>query len=263
MRIPLVAGRDFTWNDRDGAPHVAIVNQTAARRFWQGAAVGQRLTVPGPGDTWDTVTVVGVAGDSKYWTIGEAIEPLVYLPVRQRPGNGFVLHARTRDVRAAADGIRAALRDIAPTATAEIEPMSEAVAVAILPARIGATLTTAFGLTATLLAAIGIYGLVAFSVAARTKEIGLRRAVGARTGDIVRLVAVRTGALVGTGLAIGAGAGVLGATALGGFIVGVAPADPATLGAVALMVLATAAAASALPAWRATHVDPLVALKYD
>ncbi len=170
---------------------------TAARRFWQGAAVGQRLTVPGPGDSWDTVTVVGVAGDSKYWTIGEAIEPLVYLPVRQRPGNGFVLHVRTRDFHAAAEGIRAALRDIAPTATAEIEPMTEAVAVAILPARIGAMFTAGFGLVATLLAAIGIYGLVAFGVAARTKEIGLRRAVGARTGDIVRLVAGRTAALVG------------------------------------------------------------------
>ena len=262
VRIPLRSGRDFTLDDRLGAPKVAIVNETAARRFWRGSAVGQRLTLPADDDTWEIVTVVGVAGDSKYWTIGETIEPLVYLPVRQHPGN-FVLHARTSDFRTTTAAIRAELQRVAPTATAEIKPMADAVAVAMMPARAGAIFTSGFGVIAILLAAMGIYGLVSFSVVSRTKEIGVRRAVGARTLDVVRLVAVRTATMVALGLAAGLAIGIVGAGALGGFIVGVTPTDPATLGTVAALVLVSAVAASALPAWRATRVDPLVALKYD
>jgi predicted permease len=263
VRIPLVAGRDFTWDDRDGSPKVAIVNEVAARRFWNGTAVGRQLTIPSRTDTWETVTVVGVAGNSKYWTLGETIEPLVYLPVRQRMGNGCVLHVRGRDDRAAAEAVRAEVRAHAPGATVEIKPMADAVAVAIMPARVGAIFTTGFGAVAMLLAAMGLYGLVAFTVASRTREFVVRRAIGARSNDIVRLVALGTATLVAIGLALGTALGILGAHALGGFIVGVAPADPLTLAAVAALVILSAAAASALPTWRATRVDPLVAMRTD
>lgn len=259
VRIPLLAGRDFTPDNRAGAPKVAIVNQTAARQFWAGAAVGQRLTIPASDDTWETVTVVGVAGDNKYWTIGETIAPLVYLPVRQRPGN-VVLHVRTSDYRGVTTAIRMELRRIAPpTTTAEIKSMTDAVAVAVMPARVGALFTGGFGVLAVLLAAMGIYGLIAFSVVSRTKEIGVRRAIGARTLDIVRLVAVGTTVTVAVGLALGLGVGIAAAGALGGFLVGVSPTDPLTLAAVTVLVLGAALAASALPTWRAARVDPLSA----
>ena len=141
--------------------------------------------------------------------------------------------------------------------------MTDAVAVAIMPARAGALFTSGFGVIAILLAAMGIYGLVSFSVVSRTKEIGVRRAVGAGAIDVIRLVAVRTTTMVALGLVVGLGIGIVGAGALGGFIVGVTPTDPATLGAVAALVLVSAIAASALPAWRATRVDPLQALKCE
>lgn len=263
VKIPLLDGRDFSWADREGAPKVAIVNDTAARQFWNGRAVGKTLAIPTDRGTFETVTVVGVAGDSKYWTLGETIAPLVYRPTRQTIGNGLVLHVRTRDPRTATEVIRTELKALAPTGTVETRSMTDATAVAVMPARAGALFTAGFGLVAILLAAMGIYAVVSYSVAARTREIGVRRAIGARTLDIVRLIAVRTSVLVGVGLAIGLTGGTLGASALGGLIIGVPPGDPLTLASVAAIVLTCAALASAYPAWRASRVEALTALRAE
>jgi putative ABC transport system permease protein len=139
--------------------------------------------------------------------------------------------------------------------------MADAVAVAVLPARIGATATGVFGAIAVALAAFGVYGLVSFSVIQRTREIGIRRAIGATDGDIVRLVVRNHAILIGLGLAIGVTMGALGATLLRSFLTGVEPTDPIAVFTAVALVAGCALAASITPALRAAHVDPMTALR--
>jgi predicted permease len=261
LRIPFVAGRDFDWTDRAGAPGVVIVNETAAMRFWNGNAVGQRLEIP-ERDEWVAVEVIGVVRDSKYWTLGEEIQPTVYTPFAQR-FSGNTLFVRTRDMQATRDALRNELRRIAPHQPVEIQRMVDAIAVAVLPARIGALITTSFGVVAMLLAAMGVYGIVAFSVAQRTREIGVRKAIGARTVHLVGALAGRSLLLVFIGLGTGVLAGCTLARAFGGLIVGVSPFDAATVAGVTLIVLGAALAATLTPTLRASRIDPLIALRVE
>ena len=254
--IPIVAGRDFTWNDEKGSPAVAMVNETLARQFWQGHALGQRLLFGGR-----SLEVVGIARDSKYRTLGEVTRPLVYLPLRQEYAHFVTLFARTSDRRATAAVIRGELQRLLPGTDVNVESMADAVAVAVLPARIGATATGVFGAIAVALAAVGVYGLVSFSVMQRTREIGIRRALGATAADIVRLVVRHHAVLIGLGLAIGLTTGALGATLLRAFLTGVEPTDPIALFSAVALVAGCALAASTMPALRATHADPMTALR--
>lgn len=256
VHIPLVGGRDFSWNDRLGAPRVAIVNQTLARQFWGGDAIGRQLLY---GD--QSIEVIGIAKDSKYRTLGEVTSPLIYLPLRQEYAPFATLHARTSDPRATGDLMARELQRLQPGGNVSIESMDEAVAVAVLPARIGAAVTGAFAAIAGALAVLGVYGLVSFSVLQRTREIGIRRAIGATTGDIVRLVAQNHSVLIGLGLGIGATMGALGAVAFRAFLSGVGPTDPLALIAAIVVVGGSALFASTLPAFRATRVDPIAALR--
>jgi predicted permease len=259
VRIPFLAGRDFTWDDREGSPGVAIVNETLARQFWDGDALGKRLRVPGREER--VVEVVGVVRDSKYWTLGEAIAPAVYLPFGQAYFRMMTLHVRTTDIRGTTDAIARDMQRLAPDVFAEIRPMTDIVSVAVLPARIGAAIAGAFGIVAMLLASLGVYGLVAFSVAQRTREMGVRKAMGAGTADLLRLVIGENLALAVTGLAAGLVLGASGATLLRTFIAGVSPADPMTLLGAAMLVIGAALVASGLPALRAARVNPLVVLR--
>jgi putative ABC transport system permease protein len=254
VRIPVLAGRDFTADDRPGSPRVVIVNDTLAKEFWNGDAIGKRL---------DDAEVVGVVGDSKYWTLGETIRPLVYTAYAQRPESELDLFVRTSDPVATAKALRMEIARLDPTKFVDVRLMTEAVSAALVPAQAGAVLTGGFGVLGALLAMMGIYGLVAFSVAERTREIGIRKAVGATTRDIVGLVVAGSAVPVGIGLVAGLGLGTLGAVALGGFIVGVSPIDPLTIAVTTVLVLGTTLAASALPALRAARVDPLRALKAE
>jgi predicted permease len=256
VRIEFVAGRDFGWDDRPGTPRVVIVNETLARQFWNGDAIGRQIL-----DNRQPVQVIGVVRDSKYWTLGETIVPTIYLPLLQRPSADVALHVRTADARATGTLIASELRRMAPEIAVEIEPMSEAVAVAALPARVGAAATTAFGVVAMLLSALGIYGLVSFAVVQRTREIGIRKALGAQTTDVIYTVVGGIARLTISGLAGGLVVGVLGGMALRGFIFGVSPFDGATLVGAAAVVLASALLASALPAIAAARVDPMIPLR--
>jgi predicted permease len=254
MRIPLIAGRDFTAADREGGPAVAIVNETLARQFWSGDALGKRF---------DDTEVVGVVRDSKYWTLGETTMPTVYRPFAREPQpivNYMIRSPRSTDL---AEALRREIAAIDKQVFVEIGPMTSAVATALLPAQVGASATSAFGTLGAMLTMMGIYGLVSFTVAQRTREIGIRKAIGAATPDILRAVLRGTFVPVGIGLGLGLALGILGAFAIRGFIAGVSPADPITIAATCLMVSTVAASASAIPALRAARVDPLVSLKCE
>lgn len=256
VRIPILGGRDFTWDDRAGTPHVAIVNDTLARQFWSGRAVGQRLRYG-----QRTLEIVGVVADSKYATIGEDIAPTVYLPFQQAYLFLATLHARTGDVTGTSALMVEEMRRLAPNAPVSVKSMSDAVAVAVVPAQVGATATTVFGVVAMLLSAIGVYGLVAFSVGLRKRELAVRQALGATAQQIVALILRTNTRLVSIGLVLGATVGTLGAMLLRGFLTGVSPFDPMTLGAVIAVVVAAAILASLGPAWRAARISPLAGLR--
>jgi ABC-type antimicrobial peptide transport system permease subunit len=153
------------------------------------------------------------------------------------------------------------VRRRAPDVFVEIGPMSATVEAAMIPARVGAAVTTAFTVVAMLLGGLGVYGLVAFSVAQRMRELGVRKAIGATTADLVRLVLGEHVALTATGLAVGAVAGVLGAMLLRSFIAGVSPLDPITLAGTVVVIGGATLVASALPALRAAVVNPLIVLR--
>jgi ABC-type antimicrobial peptide transport system permease subunit len=255
LRIPMRAGRDFSWDDRQGAPGVAIVNETLARRLGP-EVIGMRLKSP-------DVEIVGVVADSKYWTIGETIAPTIYRPFRQTPGGVPIFQIRTSDLAGTARALRLELRRLAPTAAPDIKAMTAAVAVATIPARVGAFLTGAFGVLAAFLAALGIYGLVSFNVAQRQREIGVRKAIGAGTTRIISLIVGGTAVLAASGLAVGLIAAVAAGQLLRGLMVEVSPADPLTLAGVVLLVAASSLAASLGPALRAARIDPLATLRAE
>ncbi|MGH8638374.1 MAG: FtsX-like permease family protein, partial [Burkholderiales bacterium] len=252
---------DFWIPVDDAAPNAMLRDRgaTLARQFWTGHAIGKRLRVPGPSGR--VAEVVGIVRDSKYWTLGEEIAPTVYFPFRQTYARWMTLHARTRDVRGTIQVITREMRRRAPDVFVDVTPMVDTVSVAVLPARIGAWVTASFGVVAMLLAALGIYGLVAFSVAQRTREMGLRKAIGATTPDLIRLIVGENMLLTLLGLASGMVAGVLGANVLRTFIAGVSPMDPITLIASAMLVCGVALVASAAPAMRAAFVNPLIVLR--
>ena len=254
--IPLLAGRDFTWDDRAGAPHVAIVNDTLARQFFGGQALGKRLVY---GER--TLQIVGVVRDSKYATIGEVVGPTVYLPFSQTYAFIMNLYARTSDFQATTSVMANALRRLAPNTAVSIRPLHEAVAVAVVPAEVGAAVTGVFGLVATLLSAIGVYGLVSFFVGQRRREFAIRQALGGTTRHIVSLILATNARLVSVGVMAGLVAGALGAMGLRAFLAGVGPLDPPTfIGAVAA-VLTAVVLASLVPALRVSRDVPLIALR--
>jgi hypothetical protein len=256
VRIPIVTGRDFAWSDRAGAPDVAIVNETLARRIWNGDALGRSFGAFGR-----TMRIVGIVQDSKYWTLGESAQPTLYLPFQQHYFRYVTFHVRTGAVAAMTALLRTELQRLAPDAFIDFSPMVDTMAFAMLPARIGAATTGAFGVLAMLLAALGVFGLVGFNVAQRRAEIGVRKVVGAGTPAIVRLILGENFALTAAGLGLGLGVGILGAVLLRSFIVGVSPLDPPTLVATIVVVLAAAVLASAVPAIRAARVSPMTVLR--
>jgi len=264
LRIPIVAGRDVAWTDRKGAPRVVLVNETLARRFWNGKALGQRIRHGGErgGDRIEA-TVIGVVRDSKYWTIGETVAPTLYPAQLQDDPTDITLLVRTTDLAGTSAALTRMVRRLAPERALTVTPMTSALAVALLPAQVGSGFTGGFGTIAVLLAAMGVYGLVSFSVHQRKREIGIRKAIGATGGDIARLVVGGTLRLVIAGLVAGGALGAAGAVLLGSLLIDVSPLDGVTLLAVATVVVSTAAAASGFPVLQAIRVDPTVSLRAE
>ena len=265
MGTPILQGRDFDDRDRDGSTKVVILNQTAARRFFGGRdPIGQRIDIGYP-DPPNMQEVVGVVADMRNFGLEEDVHPEVYRPVAQAPMPILAFTLRTSQPPASlAEPVRRAIWAVdKDQPIAKLLPLSELAGQSIALRRISTLLMGAFAALALLLAAVGTYGVIAYSVADRTREIGIRVALGARPADVVRGV-LRQGLVL---TAIGLAAGILGAIAatrlLGTLLYGIKPTDTLTYFAVAAALFTVALLASYIPARRAARVDPMVALRYE
>ena len=261
----MVAGRDFTERDDVAAPRVAIVNETLARRFWPGkSGLGQRLRPFGAGaNARELIEIVGVVADSKYVTVGEAERPFLYRPFAQaytpRPTMlvrsaglpASVLPAITQEVRALDPGL----------AVFNVSSLVDATSISLLPARIAGDLLAALGILALALAALGIYGVLSFVVRARTREIGLRVALGATPGAVTLMVVRQAMIWTGAGAVIGMTLAFLLTRFLDALLYGISATDPVTFGGVALLLGLVTLVAALVPAVRASRLDPLTALR--
>jgi macrolide transport system ATP-binding/permease protein len=263
LGIPVVRGRGFTEQDTAGGTMVAVVNETMASRVWPGEeALGKRFRCFG--ETW-IIEVVGVARDAKYFTIGEDAQPFFYVPLSQHPSAAVTLHVRTVSDPAAVLGtVRSQVQSLdARMPLTNVQTIRQLFDQALWAPRMSASLLGAFGALALLLAALGVHGVVSYSVAERTQEFGIRMAIGASPVDMLRLVirqTLTTAAIGGVFALIVAYAATRG---LGNLLIGVRAGDPITFGGTFAVILAAALLASAWPAWRASRIDPLVALRYD
>jgi len=261
LHIAREEGRLFADRDDARAPTVAIVNRTFARRFFAGGpAIGRQLTGWGR-----PLTVVGVVADSRYHDLREPPQPYFYVPLRQfyRPGMEVALHLRSpADLGALGAAARRQIAAVAPEVRVSwAQPLAEYVAFSYAPQRVAAALLSALAALAVFLAALGLYGVLAYGVAQRRREIAIRTAVGARPLDVARLV-VRRGLLIAAaGVALGLLVALAAARLLGALLVDVGPGDPLTLGGAATLLAAVALAASLVPARRAARVDPMEVLR--
>jgi predicted permease len=264
LGIALLRGRDFGAADIDGAPLVTIINDAVARRhFGDADPLGQRVSFTGAAGPWQTI--VGVVRDSKYAELEEQELPVAYMPLAQNHETGMTLYVRgSVPPPSLIGGIRRSIQEIEPALpVANIRPVSDTIGTALYSARMSTWLLGAFGALALVLAAVGIYGVLSFSIASRTREIGIRLALGAGTRNVFEVV-LRDGlVLVGIGVALG----VVGALATGrmlaGFLYGVSAADAATYVAATAILVAVALAACVIPARRAIRMDPMAALRYE
>jgi predicted permease len=262
MGITILAGREFLASDRQGATPVAILNDNMARHlFGKLDPVGHTIRIEGP-----AMTVVGVARNSKYFTLGEEGTMAMYSPYAQATPSHTEAQILLRAASPASlvKGVTVALLKLDPTAGVETKPMRNALTFAMLPSRVGAVVLGAMGFLGLALASIGLYGVLLFTVSRRIREIGLRMALGATPGNILRSVVGESATLVALGLAIGITLAVLAVRPLAMFLIPeVRPNDPATFIAVAGVFATVALVATLAPAMRALRVDPVVALRHE
>lgn len=262
--IPLLSGRHFTDRDRDPAPAVAIVNAAFARQHFPGEdALAKRLRF---GDTEaDWITIVGVAGDTRNLGLDVTPEPLLYVAHRTLtfPFMGIVVQS-SGGPAVVAPAVRAEVRRLDPELPIDrVRPLREVVDDSVAEPRFRTMLLGAFAVTALLLAAIGVYGLISYSVAQRTREIGIRVALGARPAQVVRPI-LREGLLLAlTGVALGLGGALATTKVIASFLFGIEATDPLTFAGVAALLLLVALLASYVPSRRALKVDPLTALRAE
>ena len=266
LQIPLIAGRSFGFGDVAAAPPVAIVNDTFARQFFpEGGAIGHRIVIGGSRPNAPWMTVVGIAGDVKAAALDEQTLPHIYMPVAQDPSLWMALAARTagdplKIARAAEGVIRNVDPEVAPTA---IMSMQQRVSQSISQPRFETAIVGFFAAAALFLAAVGIFGVVAHSTARRTKEIGIRMALGADGGHLVRQVILGGMRPVVAGIVLGTGGALAVSRSVATLLFHVKGADPGIIALAVLALTAVAVAACLIPARRAARVNPVVALRAE
>ena len=262
--VPLLNGRDFNDGDAENRPLVIVLNATAANMHFPGAnPVGARLSIDGPGGPWREI--VGVVRDSKYGGLSEDAVPVAYVPLAQNHETGMTLYVRASvPPESVAAALRREINALEPNLPVPaVRTMRETIGTSLYAARMGAWLLAAFGGLALLLAVIGIYGVLSFSISRRTREMGIRLALGADSRRVFLLV-VRDGMmLVGMGILIGLACGLAGARSLSTFLYGVSTSDPATFAGMVAVLCTVALAACAIPARRAIRVSPIMALRQE
>src|SRR5262249_36957107 len=266
LKIPILSGRAFTNQDVNGAPKVAIVNQKVVNRYFGGKdPVGRHIGFGiDPGTKLD-ITIVGVAGDTRYESMRDQIPYEIYVPLAQSGSNGATAYIRTHgDPTHTFNTVRSAIQNVdAGVPIFDLRTLDHTLEISMLSERLLATLSSVFGSLATLLAALGLYGVMAFMVARRTREIGIRMALGAAQTSILWMVLRETMMLA----ALGASIGLAGAWAVTRLIqtqlFGVQPTDLLTMAIASLGIAAVTIVAGYIPARRATTVDPMRALRWE
>ena len=261
MSIPLVAGRDFTQDDREGSAPVVIVNDTLANRYWPNQdPLAKRLQMPGQKEFRQ---IVGVVKTANYQTLGEPPQSCVYVPLRQTYFDPMVLYVRTeRDPASALTAVQSEIRNLDPALTVDdVRTGTKVIDQALWGAKMGVGLLGVFGFLALGLASVGLYGIVAYSVNQRRREIGIRMALGAGQGSVLGLILRQGMTLVVSGVGLGLVLSTLLGRALSKTLYGVGAIDPLSLGGASLVLLLVAFVACYLPARSASRADPLVALR--
>jgi len=271
LRTPIVAGRDFTTADRNGTQPVAIVSEAAARQFWPAQdAVGRYLSQPtwgpqGPTHPIRTLLVVGVARDIQSSSLIDGLaRAWVYVPFQQQYVSNMTIVTRTTGAQRIADQLRPLLAGMNPNLPiVTAQTLDDSVALGFAPQRVAASVAGSLGIVGLILTGIGIYGVTAYSVTCRTREIGIRIALGARTANVISIVLREGMALTLIGSAIGVVFAALLSRVLAGFLFGIPPIDPVTFAATIVLFAAIGLTACYMPLRRATHIDPMQALRYD
>ena len=264
MGISMLQGRDFNAQDSENTPQAVIVNETFASRYFADEnPLGKRISFRDLNGPW--VEIVGIVRDSKYRTLGENPRPSSYLPLSQNHETGMTLHVRTAgNPLGIASSVRREIQALDPNlAVTNVQTLSSVVAASLFAARIGAVLLAVFGSLALVLAAIGLYGVMSYTVSRRTREIGIRMALGAGKGNVLRLVLKEGLTLASGGIAVGLIVAAAATRLLASFLFGVSSLDAATFVAIPIVLVGVALIASYLPARRAAKVDPMIALRYE
>jgi predicted permease len=267
LGIPVIQGRGFAESDDAAAPRVVVIGRETARRHFAGEdPIGQRIRL-GWGPPTDAVggTVVGVVGDVKEGGLDDRPLAQIYIPYAQKPVGGMDVVLRTSvPPSSLAAAARGAVRDLDPDLpVARLETLAQIVAASIAQPRFYTTLLTAFAGTALVLAALGLFGVISVGVSQRTREIGVRMALGARAEDVLRLVLREAAALALVGIAVGLAAAFALSRTLSTLLFNLSPTDPVAFGVAPVVLLLTALVASLLPARRASNVDPIEALRSE
>jgi putative ABC transport system permease protein len=267
MHIPLLHGRDFTPQDQYGASGVVIMSESAARQSLPGEdPIGRQLMCGLDEATMKPMTIVGLVGDVRQSSPGSAPQPTLYMPMEQHPyhSNELQVIVRTASAPAAMTTVvRKAAYDLNPEMAVRFTTLDEMVSDSVAAPRFRTFLAGTFAVLALLLAMAGIYGVMSYVVTQRTSELGLRMALGAARGDVIGLVLSRAALLAAAGLAIGAGLSLAVSRLIGAMLFGLTATDPATYALVLLSVAGIAILAAVGPAWRASRIDPMVALRQE
>jgi putative ABC transport system permease protein len=265
LGIPLIRGRMFDERDGPDSPHVAVISESLARERWPNQdPIGHTIEFGNMDGDLRLLTIVGIVGDTREYGLDAPPRPTVYVNLFQRPSSAITLTMLSdADARLVTSAARGILQDLDPEIPAKFQTFSQVYSASLGSRKFNLTLIGLFAITALLLATVGVFGVMAYSVSRRTREIGVRVALGAGSGDVLRMILSQGLRTISIGVAIGIAGSLALTRTMESLLFGVTATDPLTFGGVTLLLIGAALLACYVPARRATHVDPLVALRYE